>query len=158
MTQMFNQRKKRIEKYNPANYPNEYRLFHGTNPCNIDPILQFGFNRSYCGKNGVNFGQGVYFARHANYSHQYASKQAFNYANFNQRPEYCMLLSRVLVGQYQHGNSSMKDAGRRPDGHMYDSTVDNVRSPTIFVIYNDFHALPEYVIHYQIGSPQLLLN
>ena len=32
---------------------NERRLFHGTSSDTIDFILQNGFNRSFCGKNGI---------------------------------------------------------------------------------------------------------
>lgn len=152
MEQIYAQRKKRMEKLNPANHANEYRLFHGTDPVNIESICQFGFNRSYCGKNGVNYGSGVYFARNASYSHQYSSKQAVSYLGY--QSEYCMLLSRVLIGQYQIGRPSMKIPGRRVDGHMFDSTVDNFHAPSIFVVYNDFHALPEFLIYYQIRVPQ----
>jgi hypothetical protein len=149
MEQIYKQRKRRMEKYNPANHANEYRLFHGTSPNNIDSICQFGFNRSYCGKNGVNYGNGVYFAKNANYSHQYSSKEPSGF--YYGQPEFCMLLSRVLVGQYQRGSMSMRDPGRRLDGHMFDSTVDNASAPSMFVVYNDFHALPEFLINYQIS-------
>ena len=43
-----------IKKKNNQN-ENEKILFHGTDENNINLICQNGFNRSYCGKNGLYF-------------------------------------------------------------------------------------------------------
>jgi hypothetical protein len=113
----------------------EYRLFHGTSYDIIEKICKKGFNRSYCGKNGVSFGCGVYFAKESKYSHRYAIPK---------KDEYCMILSRVLVGSYEKGNSIMKEPH-----DQFDSTVDCIQSPTIFVVYKDFQAIPDYLIYYK---------
>jgi poly [ADP-ribose] polymerase 10/14/15 len=144
---------------NPKNTQLEYKLFHGTDMNTIIKICKSGFNRSFCGKNGVVFGCGVYFARDARYSHTYSAKSHSSYPfsfvsaktyNTSGSNNYCMILSRVIVGMYERGSSNMKDTNLRKDNsqHQYDSTVDNEHNPTIFVIYKDFQALPEYLIHY----------
>ena len=66
-----------------------------------------------------------------------------------------MLLSRVLVGEFTVGNSSMKAAPQRPNppGHrpaLYDSTVDRLHPhPTIFVTWRDDQAYPEYIVTFK---------
>ena len=47
-------------------------LFHGTDADTIRKILNTGFNRSFAGRNNTCFGKGVYFARNASYSEQFA--------------------------------------------------------------------------------------
>ena len=51
---------------------------------------------------------------------------------------------RVLVGVYQeHEGQLVPDA--QPSGEPYDATVDNAAEPTIFVIYRDQRAYPEFL-------------
>ncbi|KAG7260998.1 hypothetical protein CRUP_032032, partial [Coryphaenoides rupestris] len=47
---------------------NEKRLFHGACHTTIKAINEYGFNRSYAGKNATYFGKGCYFAANASYS------------------------------------------------------------------------------------------
>ena len=42
--------------------------FHGSDEDTVPKIIQQGFNRSFCGKNAVVYGKGVYFARDSSYS------------------------------------------------------------------------------------------
>ena len=81
----------------------------------------------------------MYFARDASCSVGYASGSGSRY----------MYLARVLVGQYCLGNSSMivpppKDYSR-PE-ILYDSVVDNISNPSIFVVFYDSQCYPEYLI------------
>jgi poly [ADP-ribose] polymerase 10/14/15 len=153
---MYELSKKMILKCIPENFPLEYNLFHGTNQDSIKSIIRGGFNRSYCGKNGTAYGQGVYFARDAAYSDKYSKAQT--YPIIHRQPNLIypmsnninlsMILARVLVGIYQKGSPDMKDTAMRDDHSQYESTVDNVHNPTIFVIYKDFRAYPNYIINY----------
>ena len=127
-------------------------LFHGCPSAVVPKIVQQGFNRSFCGANATVYGEGVYFARDASYSTfpLYSKPDA-------QGIQSCFLV-RVVVGEYCRG---VKDA-KTPDvrdpgtGALYDSTVDNLQNPNIFVTYNDAQAYPEYLIKYtQIGQRQL---
>ena len=59
------------------------------------------------------------------------------------------LCTRVLVGKYCAGNSSMivpppKDP-YRPE-ILYESVVDNPANPSIFVVFYDTQCYPEYLI------------
>lgn len=89
---------------------------------------------------GTKYGRGVYFARDASYSAGYAG------SGIGGR---FMYLSRVLVGKYCAGNSSMivpppKDR-YRPE-ILYESVVDNPANPSIFVVFYDTQCYPEYLI------------
>ena len=59
-----------------------------------------------------------------------------------------MYYARVAVGDYALGNPSMlvppRKGGNTNDS--YDSTVNNARTPTIFVIFCDDQYYPEYLI------------
>ncbi|CAF1056140.1 unnamed protein product [Rotaria sp. Silwood1] len=105
-------------------------LFHGCNEDSANSIVEECFNRSYA---GTVYGQGVYFATNAKYSHDYTRS--------NQANERCMFVVLVLVGKYIFGNSLMKVP---PKG--YDSTTDNNQ---IFVVYHDAQAYADYLIKYQ---------
>ncbi|KAH3883401.1 uncharacterized protein LOC127834188 [Dreissena polymorpha] len=52
----------------------ESRLFHGTDVSAIEAICNEGFDLRVSGKNAVAFGNGIYFARSAAYSHRYTRK------------------------------------------------------------------------------------
>ena len=89
----------------------------------------------------------------------YMNKKSQNLSrnnNFNQIDVYSssnsnsfsMILSSVLVGVYKVGDPVMKDPPLRNDGNQYDSTVDSLINPSIFVIYRDYRAYPNYIINY----------
>jgi poly [ADP-ribose] polymerase 10/14/15 len=46
-------KKKQLEDQNPPGTTNERLLWHGTAAETVDNINAHGFNRSYCGKNGM---------------------------------------------------------------------------------------------------------
>ena len=88
------------------------------------------------------FGNGVYFARDASYSARdtYSPRDANGYKY--------VYLARVLSGEFIGGNSSMiVPPYKDPTQHIhYDSVVDNVQSPTVFVIFQDALVYPEYLV------------
>ncbi|XP_073490634.1 protein mono-ADP-ribosyltransferase PARP14-like [Aquarana catesbeiana] len=123
---------------------NERELFHGTDFNSIQHVNHNGFNRSYAGKNGTAFGNGTYFAVNANYS--------VNYARLDGNAHGHMYLARVLTGLYCAGLKGMiappaKNAANPTD--LYDSVTDNIQNPSMFVIFNDIQAYPEYHIVFQ---------
>jgi len=120
-------------------------LFHGTTADIVPKIMQQGFNRSFCGRNATMLGKGVYFARDASYSSSHA------YAAPDESGIQRMFLCRVVVGKCCVGVKDalapgMQDAGKHL---LYDTTVDNVRDPSIYVTYHDAQAYPEYLIHFR---------
>ena len=113
-------------------------LFHGTTADAAHNITKSGFNRSYCGRNATVYGKGVYFARDISYSlHP-------QYSPANATGEKIVIAARVMTGKIALGHDSMLEP---PSG--YDSTTNSTANPTIFVVYKDFQALPEYVIRVQ---------
>nr|XP_023650002.1 poly [ADP-ribose] polymerase 14 isoform X5 [Paramormyrops kingsleyae] len=122
---------------------NERWLFHGTCATTISHINSQGFNRSYAGKNAAMIGNGTYFAVDPKYSasHTYSKPDAQGHKN--------MYWARVLVGDFTQGSAGLvvppvKRSGNGSD--LYDSVVDNVGSPQMFVIFHDVQAYPEYLI------------
>lgn len=63
-----------------------------------------------------------------------------------------MYLARVLVGKYTAGKQGMKTPPAidpsKPE-ILFDSVVNNMDDPIIFVIFNDFHVYPEYLITFK---------
>ncbi|XP_062610349.1 E3 ubiquitin-protein ligase RNF216-like [Saccostrea cucullata] len=69
--QKFSLARKHISEEFGPNMVNEQQLFHGTKCEAIEAICRSGLDWRMCGENGVAFGQGTYFAKHAEYSDGY---------------------------------------------------------------------------------------
>ncbi|KAK3595886.1 hypothetical protein CHS0354_014715 [Potamilus streckersoni] len=122
---------------------NERILWHGTAVDAVDSINTHGFNRSYCGKNAVAIGNGVYFAVHASYSAQ----DTYSRPDGNRHKR--MYQCRVLTGDFAQGGGGMRVPPQKSSKQahiLYDSVVDNTQSPTMFVIFHDAQAYPDYLI------------
>ncbi|CAI9714736.1 protein mono-ADP-ribosyltransferase PARP14-like [Octopus vulgaris] len=127
--------KRKFEVENP-NITNEVDgLWHGTTERAVKGINESGFNRSYCGKNATAFGEGVYFARDI----QYSASDAYSTPDHHgtKRIYQCSVLAgRVMQGQ----------RGLKVLQESYNSAVDNIQTPNIYVIFHDFQAYPNYLI------------
>ena len=88
---------------------------------------------------GAVFGRGVYFARDASMSVGYAPTMASTGKRY-------MYYTRAAVGQYALGNQSMVVPPKKTGNDSYDSVVNNVTTPTIFVLFYDTQYYPEYLI------------
>jgi poly [ADP-ribose] polymerase 10/14/15 len=95
------------------------------------------------------YGKGAYFAVQSAYSdnNRYAQPDVNDVKR--------MLLNRVLVGVHCLGNSSVEVLPQRPGVTFnnfpvcYDSAADsNGKTPSIYVIFHDTQAYPEYLIKY----------
>ncbi|XP_035292782.1 protein mono-ADP-ribosyltransferase PARP14 [Cricetulus griseus] len=125
---------------------NESQLFHGTEAGCILHLNSNGFNRSYAGKNAVSYGKGTYFAVKASYS------ASDTYSKPDANGEKHMYYARVLTGNYTIGNSTLivppsRDPYNPTD--LYDTVVDNYQNPSIFVVFYDNQAYPEYLITFR---------
>ena len=120
-------------------------LFHGTTSAVIPKIVKQGFNRAFAGRNAVAFGKGVYFARDAAYSSH--SSYSTPDSNGIQR----MFLCRVAVGDWCRGNNGQLTPASKPRNplELFDTTVDDETDPTIFVVYHDAQAYPDYLISFR---------
>ncbi|XP_041726076.2 protein mono-ADP-ribosyltransferase PARP14 isoform X1 [Coregonus clupeaformis] len=117
------------------------KLYHGTAATTCDAIESNGFDRSYA--NITAYGVGVYFAVKASYSSnpRYTPPDGSGHRH--------MYVARVLTGRYTLGDPSMKFTPRRSPTDptdRYDSLVDNQQTPSMFVIFHDDQAYPEYLI------------
>ncbi|XP_061085901.1 protein mono-ADP-ribosyltransferase PARP12-like isoform X2 [Conger conger] len=115
-------------------------LFHGTDSVHVNAICRENFDWRLCGTHGTAYGKGSYFARDARYSHGYTGASGVR----------TMFVCRVLVGCYTRGDSSYlrppsKDGG---DSVFYDSCVDDVRNPSIYVVFEKHQVYPEYILKY----------
>ncbi|KAJ6656177.1 hypothetical protein lerEdw1_004094 [Lerista edwardsae] len=114
----------------------EQHLFHGTGAAQIKSICTMNFNPHLAGKHGAFYGKGIYFAKDAAYSHDYASATETN--------ERHMFLAKVLTGYWQLGKSRLKRPPRR-----HDSCTDNLCHPSIFVIFRSCQCYPYFLIRYK---------
>ncbi len=62
-------------------------------------------------------------------------------------------LARVLVGDYTQGKQGLPvpPAKSFKSVDLYNSVTNNMNNPTMFVIFNDVQAYPEYLITFQQG-------
>ncbi|XP_066525222.1 protein mono-ADP-ribosyltransferase PARP12-like isoform X2 [Hoplias malabaricus] len=114
-------------------------LFHGTKSTHINAICLQNFDMRVSGVNATVYGQGSYFARDAKYSSDYTDKYGEKY----------MFECRVLVGQYTKGASSFRrPPAKDASGALYDSCVNDLREPSIFVVFDKAQVYPEFLITY----------
>ncbi|XP_062860331.1 protein mono-ADP-ribosyltransferase PARP12-like [Trichomycterus rosablanca] len=136
---VFQWQKEQMKVRNGGAEVNEKLLFHGTNQSLIDPICEQNFDWRICGKHGTSYGKGSYFATDASYSDRYSD-------SVNNK---MMFVARVLVGSYTYGNSSMVRPPAKTTGKdLYDSCVNNISDPSIFVIFEKHQIYPEFIIEY----------
>uniref|UniRef100_H2ZSH3 Poly [ADP-ribose] polymerase n=1 Tax=Latimeria chalumnae TaxID=7897 RepID=H2ZSH3_LATCH len=117
-------------------------LYHGTKADVCDIINADGFNRSYSGANATMYGEGTYFAVNASYS------ASDTYSQPEQGSQKKMMYrAKVLTGDYCKGQEGFKEPPLKdPKGReRYDSVVDR-DNPTMYVVFQDNQAYPEYLI------------
>lgn len=120
-------------------------LFHGTKA--VESIVNStdgnGFLPLLAGtETGAIWGHGTYFARDAKYSDSYARCLPSGKKQ--------MLLVDVLVGRHTQGAKGMKTCPQVPgEGYnRFNSLVDNVERPSIYVVQHSHQAYPKYLITY----------
>eukprot|EP00041_Stephanoeca_diplocostata_P002140 m.23729 g.23729 ORF g.23729 m.23729 type:complete len:1584 (+) comp12976_c0_seq1:405-5156(+) len=119
-------------------------LFHGAPIQAMEMIINgmdAGFAPLLAGTRvGKIFGDGVYLARDASYSHAYAAKISGTAC-------YQMLVVDAIVGYYTVGTEGMT-CPLRTQYQRYNSLVDKIVNPGIFVIPHANQAYPAYRISY----------
>ena len=126
---------------NQNGLPNERILFHGTSLKNLKSIIVNGFNRDHNIRSV--YGKGTYFSNLASLASQYC--QSFGPDNINLK---VMLVCKVYVGDSTIGRRNMDETELYKSDKVtqYDSLVDHLTRPRIFVINRDYHAVPCFVI------------
>lgn len=87
---------------------------------------------------------GTYFARDAKYSNDFTSASGVK----------SMFIARLLVGEYTQG---FPDYRRPPFKdkeciNLFDSCVNNVAKPSIYVIFEKQQIYPEYLLQYKVPN------
>ncbi|KAK9517447.1 hypothetical protein VZT92_023982 [Zoarces viviparus] len=141
----FQFQKTQMKNSNNGRNVTEKLLFHGTDSKYVDVICYTNFDWRVCGVNGTVFGEGSYFARDAKYSHSYTGVSDVK----------SMFISRVLVGSYTKGHSSYRRPPSKDSGdiNFFDSCVDDVTDPSIFVVFEKHQIYPEYLLQYKTTHP-----
>ncbi|XP_006815426.1 protein mono-ADP-ribosyltransferase PARP15-like [Saccoglossus kowalevskii] len=132
-----------MDAKNPVGTINEKILYHGTSGDSIVKINHGGFNRSFSGKNATVYGAGSYFALESEYSARRI------YSPVDPSGQKHVYQCKVLTGEFTVGGEKLlvpppKNPNDPTD--CYDSVVDDVNNPQIFVVFNDAMAYPEYHI------------
>ncbi|XP_026017105.1 poly [ADP-ribose] polymerase 14-like [Astatotilapia calliptera] len=136
--------KQRIFAKNGQAELGEKTLYHGTTAESCQCIERDRFDRGHAGKHAAKYGKGVYFAVNAAYS-------ANGFSPADKSGLKRMYVVRVLTGRYTVGKSSMISPPPRGSDptDCYDSLVDNQQQPSMFVIFHDDQAYPEYLITFK---------
>ncbi|XP_017355286.1 protein mono-ADP-ribosyltransferase PARP12 [Cebus imitator] len=143
--EVYQWQKGQMQKQNGGKAVDERQLFHGTSAMFVDAICQQNFDWRVCGLHGTSYGKGSYFARDAAYSHHYSKSDTQTHT---------MFLARVLVGEFVRGNASFVRPPNKEgqSNAFYDSCVNSVSDPSIFVIFEKHQVYPEYLIQYTTSS------
>lgn len=124
--------KQRIEIVKKRGKPcKELELYHGTREEYINAIVRDGFDP--LANKRSSYGRGSYFAKNASYSRDYAAP-ASDQVSF-------MLICSVLVGEI-----AIYGADKPIDISKHDNSVDNLKSPSIYVSPYEAGAIPRYVV------------
>ena len=119
-------------------------LFHGTDENAVKAICQQGFDWRLCGAHGTACGKGSYFAVAASYSDSFSGVSSTTRHKM-------MFFNKVIVGLYVVGNSStVRPPPRDPSKpyELYHSCVDSPANPSMFVVFENDQAYPEFLISY----------
>ena len=96
---------------------------------------------------GALYGKGNYFARDAVYSQTYTDSRT-------------MFVVRVLAGDVAAGNANLVKPPPRtatdPYGETYDSCVNDVNDPAIYVTFEFGQSYPAYLIQYYAADTQAI--
>ncbi|XP_022804544.1 uncharacterized protein LOC111341797 [Stylophora pistillata] len=136
-------KKKALVKDNPK------LLFHGVDPQVVDTMCEENIDCRALGEDrAAQFGQGAYFTEEAALSNLYCRQdsESFRY----------MFLCEVIVGSFAKGEPSLTRPPLRSDSEAkkqrYDSCVDNVTKPTIFVLFASDQYYPTFLVKFKTKS------
>ncbi|XP_041114046.1 protein mono-ADP-ribosyltransferase PARP11-like isoform X1 [Polyodon spathula] len=159
--EFFCRKKAQLKRRNQGAEIEEKMLFHGTSHENIEAICTNNFDCRLNGGHGTVFGKGAYFARDAVYAAKFC-KTSENHGLilkkhdvapnvFQAQPHFkSLFLVRVLVGSYTLGKSHYCRPPSKDMSYVnfYDSCVDDINNPKIFVVFDNNQIYPEYLIEF----------
>lgn len=121
-----------------------FPVYHGTTAVNAAKIIEQGFNRDFC-STSAQHGRGVYFSTNADYS-------AFpKYAPPDKDGIQRVFVCRIIVGRYTKGSPDFRVAPplENNPNQRYDTTVDTLINPSIYVTYSDHSSYPAYLVKFK---------
>nr|XP_025045387.1 TCDD-inducible poly [ADP-ribose] polymerase-like [Pelodiscus sinensis]XP_025045388.1 TCDD-inducible poly [ADP-ribose] polymerase-like [Pelodiscus sinensis] len=128
----------------------EKHLFFGTSARNVESICKTNFSQLLPKQHSHIFGQGIYFSLRADYSHRYSHPEKGGMR--------CMFLAKVLVGKTVAGRAHYRrPPEQEPGGQLYDSCVNSVTKPQVYVVFDNFQCYPYFLIHYKLLSDPVVL-
>uniref|UniRef100_A0A8C3HCV2 Poly [ADP-ribose] polymerase n=1 Tax=Chrysemys picta bellii TaxID=8478 RepID=A0A8C3HCV2_CHRPI len=124
---------------------NERHLFHGTAAGAVPAICKHNLDPRLSGKHAAIYGQGSYFARRASYSHRYAPPAEAGLRH--------VFLCKVLVGRSALGQPALRRPPpldpSDPASDLYDSCVDSLSDPQIYVVFDNDQCYPYFLLQYR---------
>ena len=87
--------------------------------------------------------------------HYFAADSSYSASDTYSKPDRNgikrMYLARVLTGTFTQGKAGLRVPPEQPGKHnvLYDTVVNNVTNPKIFVVFNDCQAYPEYLVTFK---------
>ncbi|XP_060695370.1 protein mono-ADP-ribosyltransferase PARP12-like [Hemiscyllium ocellatum] len=141
--EIFQWQKEQIKKKNHEDVDEQFLFHEVTDHSIVDAICYQNFDWGSFSQNGTLYGKGTYFAVKASNA---------NFDLYSDSTAYfkIMFLARVLIGKFIKGHPSYD----RPPSQdaisfkPYDSCVDCVDNPSLFVIFEKYHIYPEYMIQF----------
>ncbi|XP_067392216.1 protein mono-ADP-ribosyltransferase TIPARP-like [Emydura macquarii macquarii] len=127
----------------------EKHLFHSTSVKRLGFTCRIKFDTHLSGSH--RYGRGCYFTESAEQAdrHAQAGKGGLRY----------IFLAKVLIGKSTRGKKHYCQPPQRECGReCYDSCVDNVTSPNIYVIFNSYQCYPYFLISYKLLSDPVVLD
>ncbi|XP_078059026.1 protein mono-ADP-ribosyltransferase TIPARP-like [Mustelus asterias] len=128
-------------------------LFHGTSAEWASSIGRHNFDPGLSGRNGCLYGRGSYFATRARYSHEFALPARPRHLSPRRAPLLHMFLAKVLTGRSALGSRNTPGppslAPAQPAGGRFDSCVNSLDRPTIYVLFDSAQCYPYWLIQYQ---------
>ncbi|XP_010629992.1 zinc finger CCCH-type antiviral protein 1 [Fukomys damarensis] len=112
----------------------ERLLFYATSRIHVDSICANNFIWTLHGTHENKYGQGNHFSKEAIYSHKNCLYDARNIV---------MFVARVLAGDFIEGNMIYSSPPL-----PYNSCVDTMLNPSVFVIFHNDQVYPAYLIEY----------
>ncbi|XP_039357729.1 uncharacterized protein LOC120382307 isoform X3 [Mauremys reevesii] len=127
----------------------EKHLFHSTSAKRLEFTCQIKFDTHLSGSHM--YGRGCYFSVNAD--------QADRYSQAGKGGLRHMFLAKVLVGKCTRGKKHYWQPPQLESGReCFDSCVDNVASPNIYVIFNSYQCYPYFLISYKLLSDPVVLD
>ncbi|XP_030198263.1 protein mono-ADP-ribosyltransferase PARP11 isoform X2 [Gadus morhua] len=159
--EFFCRKKTQLRKIKRTMEIEERMLFHGTGHSNVQAICTYNFDWRLTGSHGDVYGKGSYFARDAKYSSKFClttgkhnttlQRHGLAPPIFASEPPFkTMFLARVLVGEYTAGHPMYCRPPSKDTSftHFYDSCVDDMGNPKIYVIFDSNQIYPEYLLEF----------